>query len=67
MKIKRLLISFAVIFAIAFLVCSGVNFLWNLVFHGLKSVDWAVSFSTAFTLGVIIPWIQEKRALSKDS
>ncbi len=67
MKIKRWLLSFVTIFTIAFLVASGVNFLWNLLFHELRAVDWNVAFSTAFTLGVVITWIQEKGSRSKDS
>ena len=60
MKLKRAMKSFTMIFSIAFLVCTGVNFLWNLLFHGMSSVDWNVSFSTAFTLGVILTWTQER-------
>ena len=67
MKIKRWLLSFVTIFIIAFLVATGVNFLWNLLFHGLSQVDWNVAFSTAFTLGVVITWTQEKGSRPKDS
>jgi hypothetical protein len=60
MKIKRLLFSFVVIFAITFFVSAAVNFLWNLIFHGMSSVVWETSFRFAIILGIILTWIQEK-------
>jgi len=60
MKIKRLLFSFIVVFAITFIVTSAVNFLWNLIFHGMSSVAWEMSFRFAIILGIILPWIQER-------
>lgn len=39
MKIKGILLNFAIFFAITFGVSTIVNFLWNLIFHG----TWAVA------------------------
>jgi len=60
MKIKRLLFSFIVIFAIAFAVTTIVNFLWNFIFHGAASVVWEMSFRWGIVLGILLTWMQEK-------
>jgi hypothetical protein len=60
MKIKRLLFSFLVIFAITFVVSSIVNLLWNVIFHGMTSIIWETSFRFAIIFGIILTWIQEK-------
>jgi len=60
MKIKRLLFSFIVVFAITFIVSAIVNLLWNFIFHGTTAVAGEMSFRFGIILGIVIPWIQER-------
>ncbi|UCE39908.1 MAG: hypothetical protein JSV17_10510 [Candidatus Aminicenantes bacterium] len=60
MKIKGILLNFAIFFVITFGVSAIVNFLWNLIFHGTGTVGWEMSFRLAIILGIVLSWIQKK-------
>jgi len=55
MKIKNLLIGFVTTFAITFVVCVIVTYLWNLIVHGQGAVDWGTSFALAIVLPIVLP------------
>ena len=60
MKIKGILLNFAIFFLITFVVSTIVNFLWNLIFHGTTTIAWETSFRLAIILGIVLAWIQKK-------
>lgn len=47
MNIKKLAVEFALAFAVTLAIVTGVGFLWNLIGHGLKIGDFAISFRGA--------------------
>ena len=53
MKARKLFIGVATIFAVSFVVCVIVTYLWNLIVHGQSTVDWGLSFRLAIVLGVV--------------
>ena len=63
MGFKKIVIEFIIVFAITLLVCIGVTFLWNLVFHAVAIVDWETSFRFAILLGIILPIIDPRRRM----
>ena len=55
MKIKNLLIGFAITFAVTIVVAAIVTYLWNLIAHGQGTVDWETAFRFAIILGIALP------------
>ena len=55
MNIKKLLVDFLTVFAITLIVSVIVTLLWNLIFHGARSIDWETSFRFAILFGTILP------------
>jgi hypothetical protein len=62
MNIKRLLVDFVTVFAVAVIVTGIVTLLWNLIFHGASTLDWETSFRFAIVFGIIFSWIETRRA-----
>ena len=58
MKIKSLLIGFAITFAVVFVVNAIVVYLWNLIMHGQGAFDWGLSFTLAVIVGIVLPVIR---------
>ena len=61
MKIKKLFFNFILFFMITFAVSTIVNFLWNLIFHGMTAVSWETSFRLGIILGIVLSWMQVKK------
>jgi hypothetical protein len=61
MRIKRLVVEFATAFAVTLIVSVAVSVLWNLIIHGIGTVDWETSIRTAILLGILVPWIGTRR------
>jgi hypothetical protein len=57
MNIKKLVVEFATIFAVALVTVALVTFLWNLIGHGESTIDWETSFRFAIIFGIILTWI----------
>jgi len=55
MKIKNLLIGFAITFAVSFVVNAVVVYLWNLIVHGDGAFNWGLSLTLAVILGIVLP------------
>ncbi len=55
MKIKRFLIDFVIVFALAFVTNAIVVYLWNLIRHGEGAFNWVSSLTVAIVLGIILP------------
>ena len=60
MKIKKLVVEFASVFAVALVAVAGVTFLWNLIGHGESAVDWETSFRFAIIFGIILTWMKSR-------
>ncbi len=61
MKIKKIFFNFVIFFVITFMVSTIVNFLWNLIFHGIATVSWETSFRFGIILGILFAWMQERK------
>ncbi len=66
MNFKKVLISFAIGFAITLFVSSLVTYLYSLGFHETAKIDWETSFRLAIILGIIFPVIEARERRSKD-
>lgn len=65
MNIKRLLIDFVTVFAVALVVSAIVTLLWNLIVHGASTIDWETSFRFSIILGIILTWMETRRSKEK--
>jgi hypothetical protein len=65
MNIKRALVDFVTVFAVTLIVCVIVTLLWNLLVHGVSTIDWETSFRFAILFGIILPWIEARRSKEK--
>ena len=60
MNIKRLVVEFVTIFAVALVATAVVTFLWNLIGHGESIIDWETSFRFAIIFGIILTWAKSR-------
>ena len=60
MNIKKLTVEFALVFVVAFVITTIVTFLWNMIGHGVKTIDWETSFRFAIIFGVILTWVKSR-------
>jgi len=65
MNIKKLVVEFATIFAMALVTTALVTFLWNFIGHGASAVDWETSFRFAIIFGIILTWAKSREAKDK--
>lgn len=65
MNIKRLLVEFVAVFAVALVTVALVTFLWNLIGHGAITVDWETSFRFAIMFGILLTWMETRRIKGK--
>jgi len=65
MNIKKLVIEFGTVFAIALVVTAIVTFLWNVIGHGESAVDWETSFRFAVIFGIILTWAKSREIKEK--
>lgn len=61
MNIKNLGLEFVTVFAVALVVTAVVTFLWNVIGHGVSSVDWETSFRFAIVFGILLTWVQARQ------
>jgi len=61
MNCKRLLADFVTVFAVTLIVSAIVTLLWNLIVHGVNTVDWEMSFRLAVIFGVLLTWMETRR------
>jgi hypothetical protein len=45
MNIKKLVVEFGTVFAVALVTSAIVTFLWDIIGHGASAVDWETSFA----------------------
>jgi hypothetical protein len=65
MNIKKLVVEFGTVFAVALVITAIVTFLWNLIGHGESSIDWETSFRFAIIFGIILTWVKSRETKEK--
>ena len=60
MNIKKLVVEFVAVFAVALVAVLIVTFLWNIIGHGESTIDWETSFRFAFIFGIILTWVNSQ-------
>ena len=65
MNIKKLVVEFASVFAVALVTTAIVTFLWNIIGHGESTIDWETSFRFAIIFGIILTWVKSREIKEK--
>ena len=65
MDIKKLVIEFLTVFAVALVTVALVTFLWNFIGHGESTIDWETSFRFAIMFGIILTWTKSRETKEK--
>jgi hypothetical protein len=65
MNIKKLVVEFGTMFAVALVTVALVTFLWNLIGHGESAIDWETSFRFAIIFGIILTWVKSREIKEK--
>jgi hypothetical protein len=60
MNIKKLVVEFVTVFAVALVTTALVTFLWNIIGHGASTIDWETSFRFAVIFGIILTWVKSR-------
>jgi uncharacterized membrane protein YwaF len=65
MNIKKLAVEFVTVFAVVLVISTIVTFLWNIIGHGTRTIDWETSFRFAIIFGIILTWVKSRETLKK--
>jgi H+/Cl- antiporter ClcA len=65
MNIKKPVVEFGTVFAVALVIGALVTFLWNIIGHGESTIDWATSFRFAIIFGIILTWAKSRETKEK--
>jgi hypothetical protein len=65
MNIKKLVVEFVTVFAVALVTTAIVTFLWNIIGHGASTIDWETSFRFAIIFGIILTWAKSREIKEK--
>jgi len=65
MNIKKLVVEFGAVFAVALVTVAIVTFLWNIIGHGESKVDWETSFRLAIFFGIFLTWVNSRETKEK--
>ncbi len=65
MNIKKLVVEFVTVFAVALMTTAIVTFLWNIIGHGESTLDWETSFRFAIIFGIILTWVKSREIKEK--
>jgi hypothetical protein len=60
MKIKQLAVEFVTVFVVVLVITTIVTFLWNIIGHGVTTIDWETSFRFAIIFGIILTWVKSR-------
>ena len=68
MRIKDLLLTFVIGFAVTFIINAGLVYGWNYFVHGTGIFNWLLSFAFAVMLGIVctvleIGHVRKKKAV----
>ena len=64
-KVKKLVVEFGIVFAVALVITAIVTFLWNIIGHGASTIDWETSFRFAIIFGIILTWVKSREIKEK--
>ena len=67
MTIKKLAFEFALAFVVTLVIVTIVTFLWNLIGHGTKIIDWETSFRFAIIFGILLTWVNHRKSRENGS
>ena len=67
MTIRKLAFEFALVFVVTLLIVIIVTFLWNLIGHGTKIIDWETSFRFAIIFGILLTWVNNRKPAGNGS
>ena len=67
MTIKKLAFEFALVFVVTLVIVTIVTFLWNLIGHGTKIIDWETSFRFAIIFGILLTWANNRKPAGNGS
>ena len=65
MNFKKLAVEFVTVFVVVFLITTFVTFLWNIIGHGERIIDWETSFRFAVIFGTILTWVKSRENKGK--
>ena len=65
MNVKKMVIEFVTVFAVALVTTAIVTFLWNIIGHGESTVDWETSFRFATIFGLLLTWVKSREIKEK--
>ena len=65
MNIKKLVVEFVAVFAVALVAVLIVTFLWNIIGHGESTIDRETSFRFAIIFGIILTWAKSREIKEK--
>jgi hypothetical protein len=65
MNIKKLVVEFGTVFAVALVITAIVTLLWNLIGHGESTIDWETSFRFALIFGILLTWVKSREIKDK--
>ena len=60
MNIKRLVVEFITVFAVALVTAGIVTLLWNIIVHAEGIIEWETSFLFAILFGIIQTWLKSR-------
>lgn len=65
MNIKKLVVEFGTVFAVALSTTAIVTFLWNIIGHGASAIDWGTSFRFAIIFSIVLTWVKSRETKEK--
>jgi hypothetical protein len=65
MNIKKLVVEFGTMFAVALVITVIVTLLWNIIGHGESTIDWETSFRFALIFGILLTWVKSREIKEK--
>jgi hypothetical protein len=65
LNIRKLVVEFVTVFAVALVTTAIVTFLWNLIGHGEGTIDWETSFRFAIVFGILLTWLKSREVKEK--
>lgn len=60
MRFKTMILEFAGLFILIFIIASVVSYLYSLLVHGAGQVDWESSVRFGIILGIVVTWINAR-------
>jgi hypothetical protein len=61
MSIRKSAIEFTLVFVVTLVIVTVVTFLWNLIGHGIKIINWETSFRFTIIFGILLTWVNHRK------